>query len=96
MGENAARVDVRHQPDRSRFVAIVDATEAVLDYDRQPGIIRLTHTGVPPAVEGRGIAAALVAHALVFARAEALKVDPACSYVEAYLRRHPEYDDLLA
>jgi len=54
------------------------------------------HTGVPRALEGRGLAAQLVAHGLAWARAQGLKVVPSCSYVDAFMRRHPEWQDLRA
>jgi len=54
------------------------------------------HTGVPAAIGGRGVAAALVRAALDHARGEGLKVVPACSYVAAYFKRHPQDADLLA
>jgi predicted GNAT family acetyltransferase len=95
MGEGGLAIEVRHEADHRRFIARVDGVDAVLDYDRHPGIIRVTHTGVPPAIGGRGVAAALVAAALDFARAEGLKVIPACSYVAAYFKRHPRDADLL-
>jgi predicted GNAT family acetyltransferase len=46
-------------------------------------------------VGGRGIASALVQAAMEVARAEGWKVVPACSYAAAWMRRHPEYRDLL-
>jgi hypothetical protein len=58
--------------------------------------MRMTHTGVPQALEGRGIAAALVGAALAHARAQGLRIRPQCSYVQVYMRRHPETQDLLA
>jgi hypothetical protein len=51
---------------------------------------------VPQQIGGRGVAAALVRTALDHARSEGLKVDPACSYVAAYFRKHPQDADLLA
>jgi predicted GNAT family acetyltransferase len=54
------------------------------------------HTYVPPSLEGRGIAGALVRAALEHARTAGWRVQPACSYVAAYMRRHPETADLLA
>ena len=56
----------------------------------------MNHTGVPRPLEGRGIAAQLVATALAWARTQGHKVKPTCSYVAAYMRRHPETQDLLA
>lgn len=87
---------IEHVPARGRFQAIVDGQTCVCAYRLADGVMELTHTGVPRAVEGRGIAAALVAAALAHARANGLKVRPACSYVRAYMRRHPQTMELLA
>ncbi len=56
----------------------------------------IVHTEVPPQLEGRGIAAALVRAAFEHAEPPGFKVVPACSYVRAYVRRHPETQALLA
>jgi predicted GNAT family acetyltransferase len=58
--------------------------------------MRMTHTGVPRELEGRGIAAALVETALTWAREQGYKVVPLCSYVRRYIGRHPEWQDLVA
>ncbi len=42
------------------------------------------------------MASRLARGALEAARAEGLKVVPRCSFVSAYLGRHPEFNDLLA
>ncbi len=52
------------------------------------------HTLVPPAIGGRGVAARLVEALVADARNQGFRVDPACSYVEAAFRRHPEWADL--
>ena len=64
------------------------------DYQRSNDVMHLTHTEVPQALAGRGIAAALVAAALAHARIEKLQVNPACSYVRSYMQRHPETHSL--
>lgn len=87
---------VRHNEAASRFEAEVDGLLSVCDYRRQGDVLLLTHTEVPRALEGRGIAAALVAAALDWARSQGLRVRPLCSYVAVYMRRHPEARDLLA
>jgi predicted GNAT family acetyltransferase len=89
------RINVVHNPDHSRFEATVDGLLCVADYDLQQGGMSMTHTVVPQALEGRGIAAALVSAALAWARAQGYKVNPACSYVRVYMKRHPETQDLL-
>jgi len=78
----------------SRFETVVDGQLAVLDYRREGNTLFLTHASVPPPIEGRGIAAELTKAALESARENGLRVVAQCSYVAAYLRRHPEYADL--
>ena len=51
---------------------------------------------MPPAFEGRGIAAKLVNAAINDARSQGFKIVPVCSYVAAQFRRHPEWADLRA
>jgi len=50
-----------------------------------------THTEEPPADEGKGIASTLVREALDDTRRAGLEIVPACSFVEVFVRRHPEY-----
>jgi len=85
---------VRHDPALQRFEATVDGQLCVADYRLRGGLMWMTHTYVPPPLEGRGIASELVRTALDFARREGLRVVPACSYVDGWMRRHPETGDL--
>jgi hypothetical protein len=61
----------------------------------------ITHTRVPQAIGGRGVAAELMEAALQFAKERGWSIDPACSYAAAYMRRHglqpdkSHMDDLL-
>jgi predicted GNAT family acetyltransferase len=87
---------VTHNAARSRFEATVDGQLCVADYRQQGNVLQMIHTGVPPALEGRGIAASLVRTAVEHARANGLKIAPLCSYVAVYMRRHPEAQDVLA
>jgi len=87
---------VHHNPEAQRFEARIAGRISVADYQMVGRTMWLTHTAVPPAQRGMGIAQALVAAALAHARSEGLRVRPACSYVRAYLRRHPEQADLVA
>lgn len=93
---SATPVPVVHNAAASRFEARLDGRLSVCAYRREGDIIDLTHTEVPPDLQGHGIAAALVRETLDWARREKLRVRPLCSYVAAYLRRHPEYEDLRA
>ena len=55
------------------------------------GMLDILHTVVPPPVEGRGIASALVRHAFDYALRQGLKPEATCSYARTWLARHPEY-----
>ena len=88
--------DVRHNPVEKRFELELDGALAVLEYEIDGGKFIATHTGVPFALEGRGIASRLARAALEYARTHELKVVPLCSFVAGYLSKHPEYADLLA
>lgn len=87
---------VVHRPEEARFEVLVDGQRSSVEYRQRDGVMCIVHTGVPPALEGRGIAAALVESALAHARAQGWKVQPMCSYVRVYMRRHPQTQDLLA
>jgi predicted GNAT family acetyltransferase len=87
---------IEHLPQRHCFQAIVDGQRCVVDYQLSGKVLTITHTYVPPALEGRGIAARLTRAVLDHARAQHLKVAAACSYARAYMRRRPETLDLLA
>ena len=89
-------VAVTHNAGRQRFEATVDGQLCVADYQLRGNVMWMTHTGVPTAVGGRGIAAELVRVALEWAEQKDYRVEPSCSYVEVYMRRHPETLKLLA
>ena len=87
--------NVVHDPAAGRFELRVEGRLCELVYHRAGGTIVFTHTGVPPELEGRGLGSLLVRAGLDYARAQGLKVVPLCPFVGAYLRRHPEYQDLV-
>jgi predicted GNAT family acetyltransferase len=89
-------LQIEHLPEHGRFQARVDDRLCVADYRLADGVLTVTHTEVPPALQGRGIAGALIQALLDHAGAQRLKVRPLCSYARAYMRRHPESAALLA
>ena len=88
------RID--HRPEHSRFEATVEGQLCVAEYELHDDVMHMVHTVVPPAVGGRGIAAALVAAAVEHAKAQGLRIKPVCTYVRAYMQRHPETQALQA
>jgi predicted GNAT family acetyltransferase len=79
----------------SRFELRVGDELAYLRYRLDGQEIVLAHTEVPRELEGHGIAGRLAKHALEYARAKGLMVTSTCSYVDGYLERHPEYEDVV-
>ena len=84
---------VTHNEAQSRYEMKTDHGLAIAVYDRRGDSLVFTHTEVPPADEGKGYATRLVKEALDDSRRAGFKIEPACSFVVAYVRRHPEYRD---
>ena len=81
---------VVHRADQHRFVIEEDGAEGELVYELSEGEVTFVHTGVPPQIQNRGLAAELVAAGTAWAAARQLVVVPQCSYVQVWLKRHPE------
>ncbi len=87
---------IEHNRDAQRFETHVEGLLCELDYSLGGKVMTITHTKVPGEVGGRGIASALTKVAMDAARSEGWNVVPACSYARAWMKRHPQYDDLRA
>ena len=79
----------------SRFELDDGGVTAVLNYKLAGDVITFEHTETPVAARGRGLASRLVQGALEAARARRLKVVPRCSFVRAFLAKHPDFRDIL-
>jgi predicted GNAT family acetyltransferase len=87
--------EVKHNSTENRFQIEIESHLAVLEYKLDGSTIIFTHTGVPSALEGRGLGSKLVRAGLGHARAQGLSVVPVCSFVASYIQKKPEYQDLL-
>lgn len=63
-------------------------------YQRTPDEIVFTHTEIDDGHEGEGLGGTLVRAALDDVRAEGLRALPVCPFVQAFLDRHEDYQDL--
>jgi uncharacterized protein len=88
--------DVRNNETQSQYELATQDGVAVAVYERRGGAMVFTHTLVPPAMEGQGVASRLIKGALADVRQQGLKVVPLCPFVTAYMDRHAEEQDLLA
>ncbi len=99
MSTETGTLEIRRETDPrgGRYVVDVGGHEAELTYYGDgAGRIVIDHTGVPDALGGRGIGLALLRRAVEDARAESVKIVPACSYAAAQMARRPELQDVLA
>ena len=88
--------EVRNNEAASQYELEVEGRLTLAAYRLRDGRITFTHTEVPDELEGRGIGSKLVKAAFEDARAQGLKVVPACPFVKHYIEKHPEMQDLLA
>ena len=89
-------LEITHNQAASRFETEVQGQRALLTYRLLGNTLFLDHTEVSAAIERRGIGSGLAHAALEYARSKGLRVVPVCPFVAGYLRKHPEYQDLLA
>ena len=86
-----------HDEERETFEAIIGEERALLEYrSNKEGKFFITHTEVPPALQGKGIASILVKHVFDYIRENNMRMIPVCPYVKSYLKKHPEEMDLVA
>lgn len=87
---------VRDNEAAGRYELDIDGALAIAAYQRRGNVIAFTHTETPSALQGRGVASALVKGALADVRQRGLTVLPLCRFVASYIERHAEERDLIA
>ncbi len=88
--------NVVDNPAKNRFELETPSGQAQVHYKLSEGVINFTHTEVPAAERGQGVASQLARGALDNVRARGLRVIATCPYMAAFIKRHPEYQDLTA
>ena len=85
-----------HAPKRHRYEIRDGETVAGFTVYHLPDDehVDFIHTEVDDAYGGRGLASVLVAFALADVREQGKRIIPHCPYVQSWLKRHHEYDDI--
>jgi predicted GNAT family acetyltransferase len=95
-GPMETSVIVADDPPAARYEIAVDGeVVGFTQYRTRPGLIAFIHTEVDERMEGRGLGGRLIGAALDDARAKGLAVLPFCPFVDAYMKRHREYVELV-
>jgi uncharacterized protein len=81
---------------RNRFELETGGAIAFVTYRKSPGAITLEHTEVPPELGGKGIGSKIARATLDAVRAQGRKLTVECEFIQGFMKKHPEYNDLLA
>ena len=89
-------MEIKHDITNQRFYTMVEGREAYLQYlivDKN--VLNYYKTYVPNELRGKGIAGKIVEAALNYARENNLKIIPSCSYVDIFIERNKNFEDLV-
>ena len=97
MTDVADQLRIVDNPEHHRYEAVLDdRVVGISQYSLADDVITFLHTEVDQSAEGKGIGSRLAAGALDDVRQRGLRVVARCPFISAYIRRHPDYADLLA
>jgi len=89
-------VKIQQDEKERKFYADVEGNEAVIEYAKMGDIYNLLHTFVPEELRGQGVADQFVRGTLDEIRRQGAKFLPSCAFVQAFLKKHPEYQQGVA
>ncbi len=87
--------DIRDEREARRYALDIDGLTAVVTYNLVEGGLMVTETLVPQSLEGRGIASRLARHVLTDVKNRGLVILPVCPFFAAYLKKHPEWAEIV-
>lgn len=86
---------IEHDKKNQKFFAVIGGKEAYLQYIiSNTSTMNMIKTYVPYELRGQGIAGKIAEEALNYAKQNFYKVIPSCSYVDVYMERHEEYNNM--
>ena len=84
-----------HNENENKYEYHIDGLVCYITYDDQNGNLHLTHTIVPEALGGRGIAKQLLIDVLEEIKKNGQKAVSECSYVVNFEAKNPDYADVF-
>lgn len=91
----ADAIQVVKNDETRQFEVNLDGQTAFAEFRMVDHGMILPHTVVPEAFEGKGVGSALAKAALGYARDHDLKVIPLCPFIAGYIKKHPEWNDVV-
>ncbi|GHT80708.1 hypothetical protein FACS1894125_0050 [Actinomycetota bacterium] len=90
-------LEIVDDPEQNAFLAVNAEGDLVgsVMYQPRPAYLDVWHTGVEPDFEGLGVAGKMTQGVLEMIRTKGQKVFPRCPYMEHWLQKHPEFDDVV-
>lgn len=82
--------------EKNRFETEIDGHQAIIEYSVQPNVLTLEHIEVDKQLSGRGVASELTESVLLEIELRGLKVVPECPFIKGYIKKHPEWESILA
>lgn len=96
-GPQAGTITIEHVPERRRY-ELRDGDRLIgrLDYaEPDAEHVDVLHTEVDEAYGGQGLAGRLTEHAVTDIRDGGRRLIPHCPYVQSWLRRHSDFEDIV-
>ena len=91
-----SQTTTRKNESAHRYELLVDgAVAGFAEYNVLSNGVLFSHTEMLPAHEGQGLSSVLIRAALDDVRAMGTFAVPVCQVVAGFLRKHPEYQDLV-
>jgi predicted GNAT family acetyltransferase len=89
--------EVRRNDEGGRYEITVDGDLAGFTQFHPDGdVLVFPHTQIDERYSGQGLAKILIGQALDDVRARGLTIVPTCEFVQGYLDKNPQYQDLIA
>ena len=95
-GAPSDQIEIMDDADQHAYViSVEDRRVGKAVYHLRGGRYFFVHTEIDPDMNGRGLGRRLVEFALEDVKVKEGTVVPICPFFRAYIKRHPEYDDLV-